>query len=136
MSRSPRPIRIWPSRNCISTPPSRKPTPPSPRAGRGHVILLNKTAEAEPLHQQVEAFGDGNAYAQYFFYQRVAPSVKSILSNTDGVFADLFKQFVAPHRLRRRNEEVKQNRSEQGSEMKHEIETNESRNSNVFDRLA
>ncbi len=60
------------------------------------VILLNKTAEAEPLRQQVEAFGDGNAYARYFFYQKVAPSMKSIMSNSDGVFADLFKQFVAP----------------------------------------
>ena len=41
-----------------------------------NVILLNKQAEAEPLRQQVAAFGDGNAYAQYFFYQKVAPSVK------------------------------------------------------------
>lgn len=61
-----------------------------------NVILLNKQAEAEPLRQQVEAFGDGNAYARYFFYQKVAPSMKSILTNTDGVFADLFKQFAAP----------------------------------------
>jgi regulator of protease activity HflC (stomatin/prohibitin superfamily) len=61
-----------------------------------NVILLNKQAEAEPLAKQVEAFGDGNAYAQYFFYQKVAPSVKSILTNTDGPFADLFKQFMKP----------------------------------------
>lgn len=60
------------------------------------VILLNKQAEAEPLRQQIQAFGDGDAYARYFFYQRVAPSVKSILANTDGPFADLFKQFFAP----------------------------------------
>jgi regulator of protease activity HflC (stomatin/prohibitin superfamily) len=61
-----------------------------------NVILLNKQAEAEPLRQQVAAFGDGNAYAQYFFYQKVAPSVKSILTNTDGPFADLFRQFMKP----------------------------------------
>jgi regulator of protease activity HflC (stomatin/prohibitin superfamily) len=61
-----------------------------------NVILLNKKAEAEPLRQQVEAFGDGTAYARYFFYQKVAPSMKSILTNTDGVFADLFKQYAAP----------------------------------------
>ena len=61
-----------------------------------NVILLNKQAEAEPLAKQVEAFGDGNAYAQYFFYQKVAPSVKSILTNTDGPFADLFRQFMKP----------------------------------------
>ena len=61
-----------------------------------NVILLHKQAEAEPLRQQVAAFGDGNAYAQYFFYQKVAPSVKSILTSTDGPFADLFKQFTKP----------------------------------------
>src|SRR5690349_13351394 len=60
------------------------------------VILLQKKAEAEPLRQQVLAFGDGNAYAQYFFYQKLAPSVKSILTNTDGPFADMFKQFATP----------------------------------------
>ena len=60
------------------------------------VILLNKQAEAEPLRQQVEAFGDGNAYARYFFYQKVAPSMKTILTNTAGVYADLLQQFAAP----------------------------------------
>ena len=60
------------------------------------VTLLQKQAEADPLRQQVVAFGDGNAYAQYFFYQKLAPSVKSILANTDGPFADLFRQFAAP----------------------------------------
>jgi len=60
------------------------------------VILLQRQAEAEPLRQQVEAFGDGTAYAQYFFYQKVAPSIKSILATTDGPFADIFRQFTAP----------------------------------------
>ena len=60
------------------------------------VILLQKQAEAEPLRQQVAAFGDGNAFAQYFFYQKLAPSVKSILTSTDGPFADLFKQLITP----------------------------------------
>jgi regulator of protease activity HflC (stomatin/prohibitin superfamily) len=59
------------------------------------VILLKKQAEAEPLRQQIAAFGDGDSYARYFFYQQVAPSIKSILTNTDGPFADIFKQFVA-----------------------------------------
>lgn len=62
------------------------------------VTLLQKQAEAEPLRQQVAAFGDGDAYAQYFFYLKLAPSVKSILTNTDGPFADLFKQFAQPAR--------------------------------------
>ena len=60
------------------------------------VILLQRQAEAEPLRQQVAAFGDGQAFAQYFFYQKVAPSIKTILTNTDGPFADIFKQFNAP----------------------------------------
>ena len=60
------------------------------------VLLLKKQAEAEPLRQQIAAFGGGDAYARFFFYQRIAPSIKSILSNTEGPFADLFKQFAAP----------------------------------------
>jgi len=61
-----------------------------------NVVLLKKQAEAEPLRQQVAAFGGGDAYAQYFFYQKIAPSVKSILANSDGPFADLFRQFMQP----------------------------------------
>ena len=62
-----------------------------------NVVLLKKQAEAEPLRQQVQAFGgDGRAYAQFFFYQQVAPSMKTILTNADGPFADMFKQFTFP----------------------------------------
>jgi regulator of protease activity HflC (stomatin/prohibitin superfamily) len=60
------------------------------------VVLLKKQAEAEPLRRQIEAFGGGDSYARYFYYQQVAPSVKSILSNTEGPFADLFRQFTTP----------------------------------------
>jgi regulator of protease activity HflC (stomatin/prohibitin superfamily) len=60
------------------------------------VILLQRKAEAEPLQQQVAAFGDGQAFAQYYFYQKVAPSIKSILTSTDGPFADIFRQFGTP----------------------------------------
>jgi regulator of protease activity HflC (stomatin/prohibitin superfamily) len=60
------------------------------------VVLLNKEAEAKPLAQQVTAFGDGQAYAQYFFYQKMAGSVKSVLTNTDGPFGEVFKQFAQP----------------------------------------
>jgi len=59
-----------------------------------NVILLQRKAEAEPLRQQVQAFGDGNTYAQYFFFQKIAPSFKSILTTTDGPFADIFRQFI------------------------------------------
>jgi regulator of protease activity HflC (stomatin/prohibitin superfamily) len=58
-----------------------------------NVLLLQKQAEAEPLARQVAAFGSGEAFAQYFFYQKVAPAMKTILTNTDGPFADIFSQF-------------------------------------------
>jgi regulator of protease activity HflC (stomatin/prohibitin superfamily) len=61
-----------------------------------NVVLLQQTALAEPLRQQVAAFGDGQTYAQNFFYLKAAPAVKTILANTDGPFADLFKQFMVP----------------------------------------
>lgn len=60
------------------------------------VLLLKRKAEAEPLGRQVAAFGGGDAYARNFFYQKVAPAVKSILTDTDGPFADVFRQFAAP----------------------------------------
>ena len=47
------------------------------------VILLHAQAEAEPLRQQVAAFGDGQAYAQYFFYQK-RRAVDQIDSGNDG----------------------------------------------------
>ncbi len=71
-----------------------------------NVILLNKQAEAEPLHNQVTAFGGGENYAQYFFYQKVAPSIKSILTNSDGPFADIFKQMVSPAKSTSSGEKV------------------------------
>jgi regulator of protease activity HflC (stomatin/prohibitin superfamily) len=61
-----------------------------------NVTLLQKQAQAEPLRQTVAAFGDGNTYARFVFNQKIAPSIRSILTNTDGPFADLFKQFMAP----------------------------------------
>jgi regulator of protease activity HflC (stomatin/prohibitin superfamily) len=60
------------------------------------VLLLQKQSQAEPLRQTIAAFGDGESYAKFVFNQKVAPSIKSILANTDGPFADLFKQFTTP----------------------------------------
>ena len=57
-----------------------------------NVILLQKAAEAEPLAAQVAAFGGGDAYAQYFFYQHAAPAIRSILAPVDGPMADVIKQ--------------------------------------------
>jgi hypothetical protein len=57
-----------------------------------NVILLQKQAEAEPLRQQVAAFGDGDSLAQYYFYQKVAPAIKSILTTTDSPLADVLRR--------------------------------------------
>jgi regulator of protease activity HflC (stomatin/prohibitin superfamily) len=56
------------------------------------VVLFQYKAKAEPLARSVRAFGDGVTYAQQFFLQRVAPSIRSIMSNTEGPFAEIFKQ--------------------------------------------
>jgi hypothetical protein len=58
-----------------------------------NVVLYDFQARAEPLKNAVDAFGDGMTYAQHFFYQKVAPAMQSILSNTEGPFADVFKSF-------------------------------------------
>ena len=55
------------------------------------VILFNYQARAEPLARSVRAFGDGVVFAQQFFLRRTAPSINSILSNTEGPFAEIFK---------------------------------------------
>lgn len=60
------------------------------------VVLLNYRAEADPLAAAVTAFGGGDAYAQYFFYQKLAPSVKSVLASTDGAFAEMFRALTMP----------------------------------------
>ena len=57
-----------------------------------NVVLFEYQARAEPLARAVQAFGDGATYARQFFLQRVAPAIKTVLSNTDGPFADIFKQ--------------------------------------------
>jgi regulator of protease activity HflC (stomatin/prohibitin superfamily) len=55
------------------------------------VILLDYEAEAKPLSDAISAFGGGNTYAQYFFYQKLGPALKSVLASTEGPFADIFR---------------------------------------------
>jgi regulator of protease activity HflC (stomatin/prohibitin superfamily) len=55
------------------------------------VILLDYEAEARPLADAIDAFGTGDTYAQYFFYQKLGPAVKSVLASTEGPFADIFQ---------------------------------------------
>lgn len=56
------------------------------------VVLYMYQAKAEPLARAVEAFGGGETYAQQFFLRKLAPAIKSILSNVDGPFAEIFNQ--------------------------------------------
>ncbi len=58
-----------------------------------NVVLFEYQARAEPLESAVAAFGGGEAYAQLFFLEKIAPSIQTILTNTDGNFAEIFKQF-------------------------------------------
>lgn len=58
-----------------------------------NVILFGYKAKAEPLAEAVKAFGDGESYAQMFYLQKIAPSIRSVLSNTEGPFSDIFEQF-------------------------------------------
>jgi len=58
-----------------------------------NVVLFEYKAKAEPLQRAVKAFGDGFAYAQHFYLQRIAPAIDSILMNTDGPMAELFSEF-------------------------------------------
>lgn len=58
-----------------------------------NVVLFDYRAKAEPLAQAVSAFGGGRTYAQHFFLKKIGPSITSILSNTEGPFADIFSEF-------------------------------------------
>lgn len=65
------------------------------------IIRLQAEAEARPLQDAIAAFGGGDAYAQFFFYEKVGPSIKSILASTDGPFSDIFRHLTlqpAPER--------------------------------------
>jgi regulator of protease activity HflC (stomatin/prohibitin superfamily) len=64
------------------------------------VALLEFEAEARPLSEAVSAFGDGAAYAQFFFYEKLSPALKSILASTDGPFAEIFKSLATPAEAR------------------------------------
>lgn len=59
------------------------------------VIAYQNTAEASGIRVARNAFGDGDSYVRYLFQEKVGPSIKYVLSNTDGPFVDIFKQFNA-----------------------------------------
>ncbi len=59
------------------------------------VLRLHYEAEARPLADAVRAFGGGAAYAQYFYYQKLGPALKSVLASTEGPFAEIFRALAA-----------------------------------------
>jgi len=58
------------------------------------VVLFNNKAKAAGIRSAREAFKSGTAYVRYLYYQKIAPAMCYILSNTDGPFADIFKEFA------------------------------------------
>ena len=63
------------------------------------VLLLGYEAEAKPLAEAISAFGGGDTYAQYLFYQKLGPALKSVLANTEGPFADIFRSLSQTQRI-------------------------------------
>ncbi len=57
------------------------------------VVLFNNKAKAAGLRTAREAFKSGAAYVKYLYYRKIAPALSYVLSNTDGPFADIFKEF-------------------------------------------
>jgi len=62
------------------------------------VIRLKNQAQVAGIDAQVTAFGGGDKYAQYLLATRFAPAIKTIWSNTDGVFAEIFRKLSSPEK--------------------------------------
>jgi regulator of protease activity HflC (stomatin/prohibitin superfamily) len=58
------------------------------------VVRLTFEAQTTPLREAVASFGDGETYAQFYFYQKLGPALKSVLASTDGPFAEIFKSLT------------------------------------------
>ena len=58
------------------------------------VMVMKYTAEAEAVGAKVSAFGAGEKYAEYQLILKMSPSIRYILSNTEGLFARLFERFA------------------------------------------
>lgn len=58
------------------------------------VVLYNNKAKAAGIRDARVAFKESGAYVKYLYYQKIAPALSYILSNTDGPFADIFKEFA------------------------------------------
>jgi regulator of protease activity HflC (stomatin/prohibitin superfamily) len=59
------------------------------------VTVMKNKAEAEAVRAKVMAFGEGSKYAEYQLITKLSPGIRSVLSNTEGLFAKLFERFSA-----------------------------------------
>ena len=61
------------------------------------MIALENEANASVITSQVKAFSTGNNFARYQLYQKIAPGIKSILTNDDeSGLGGLFRPFITP----------------------------------------
>lgn len=58
------------------------------------VVLYNNKAKAAGIKAARTAFRDGATYVRYLYYQKIAPALAYVLANTDGPFADIFREFA------------------------------------------
>lgn len=76
-------------------------------SAKAKVIELQNKARAAGLRRSVQAFGSGDAFVRYLYYQRLASSFTHVLSNTNGPFLDIFKdvgrQVTPPRKLGHKN---------------------------------
>jgi regulator of protease activity HflC (stomatin/prohibitin superfamily) len=59
------------------------------------VIQMENQARAEVITKEVQAFGNGTTWANYYFYQKLAPQIVSILTNDSAEnLGGLFQHFL------------------------------------------
>lgn len=66
------------------------------------VTVMKYKAEAEAIKAKIQAFGQGEQYAEYQLITKLAPGIRKILSNTEGLFAELFERFVTIRKDRKK----------------------------------
>lgn len=62
---------------------------------RAEVIRKQNAAEAAGFRVSKDAFGSGEAYARYELMRRLAPSIQSILGNTEGELGSMLRDMFA-----------------------------------------
>jgi hypothetical protein len=60
------------------------------------VVRFQNKAAARGLAEARAAFGDPDTFVRYLFYTRLAPSMRQIVSNTDGPFLDILQSMSMP----------------------------------------